>query len=108
MQPALLRRDRLRTNNKDGTYREVDMGACRSLLIVCILVFVPSAASLADAYDDCVGFVDTVPTIISSQGTWCLRQNLATSATSINAIEIQTNNVAIDCHGFKLGNLGAG
>ena len=60
----------------------------------------PAAAS--ESYDNCVGFIDALPAVITTQGTWCLRQNLDTSATSGNMIEIQTNNVTIDCNGFRL------
>src|SRR5207248_7856530 len=42
------------------------------------------------------------------QGTWCLRQNLDTSATTGNMIEIQTNNVTIDCNGFRIRGSGGG
>src|SRR5438105_1847117 len=82
-------------------------------LIVAGLAFAAMAglscgAALADSYDDCAGFVDAVPIAITTQGIWCLKQNISTAATNIIAIDIQTNNVTIDCHGFKLGNLGAG
>ncbi len=41
-------------------------------------------------------------------GHLCLKGNLATSLTSGNIIDVQTNNVTIDMNGFKLGGLGAG
>src|SRR5690606_3370431 len=44
----------------------------------------------------------------STQGTWCLRKNLATNITSGAAIAIATNNVTIDCNDFKIGGLAAG
>src|SRR5437016_13634011 len=66
----------------------------------------PTAA--AESYDSCFGFIDALPATITTQGTWCLRQNLDTSATSGNMLEIQTNNVTIDCNGFRLRGSGGG
>ena len=39
---------------------------------------------------------------------WCLRHDLSTSIVSGQAIDIQANNVAIDCNDFKIGGLAAG
>jgi len=52
--------------------------------------------------------ITTLPYTITTQGVYCLTGNLATSMTSGNAIDIQTNNVTIDLNGFKLGGLAAG
>ena len=52
--------------------------------------------------------ITTLPTIITIQGIYCFNGNLATSISSGNAIEIQTNNVTIDLNGWKLGGLAAG
>ncbi len=49
-----------------------------------------------------------VPVIITVQGVYCFKAHIATSLTSGNAIEIQTNNVTIDFNHFKLGGLAAG
>src|SRR5687767_10729805 len=65
-------------------------------------------AHAAESLDTCAGFITSVPTVITSQGTWCLDRDLSTSASSGRAIEIMVNNVTIDCNHFKLGNLGAG
>jgi hypothetical protein len=54
------------------------------------------------------GFITTLPAVINSQGTWCMTQDLSTSISSGFAITINTNNVTIDCNGFKLGGLAAG
>jgi hypothetical protein len=76
------------------------------LAVVALSVSRPGLA--AESYDSCVGFIDTIPTVINEQGTWCLRQNLTTSAGSGNMISIVTDNVTIDCNGFKIGGLGGG
>lgn len=62
----------------------------------------------AETYHTCEGFIDSLPATISTQGVWCLRENLGTNINSGNAITIATNNVTIDCNGFKIGGLAAG
>ncbi len=49
-----------------------------------------------------------LPTVITSQGVYCLTGHLTTNMTSGKAIEIQTNNVTIDLNGWKLGGQAAG
>lgn len=68
----------------------------------------PSPAVAAESYDNCTGFVNSLPATISTQGTWCLNKDLATFMTSGDAITIATNNVTLDCNNFKIGGLGAG
>lgn len=65
-------------------------------------------ASAAESYANCSGFIDSVPAVISTQGVWCLRTDLATAIGTGSAILVATNNVTIECNGFKLGGLGAG
>lgn len=62
----------------------------------------------AESYDNCTGYVDSLPATIGNQGTWCLRHNVSTAITSGAAITIATNNVTLDCNDFKIGGLGAG
>jgi len=79
----------------------------RSLLACAAMASAP-AAMAAEGYDNCTGFIDAVPVVISSQGTWCLRHDVSTAVTEGSAIEIAANNVTIDCNGFKVGGLAAG
>jgi len=65
-------------------------------------------AHAAESYDNCTGFIDTLPATISTQGTWCLRKDLSTAMTSGAAITVNSNNVTIDCNDYKLGGLAAG
>src|SRR5439155_26293855 len=67
-----------------------------------------SSASAAGSYDNCVGYIDAVPIVISTPGTWCLRHDVVTNATGIRAIDIETNNLTIDWNGLGLSNLPAG
>jgi parallel beta-helix repeat protein len=68
----------------------------------------PSPALAAQSYDNCTGFIDSLPATLTTQGTWCLRHDLATGITSGKAITVATNNVTIDCNDFKLGGTSAG
>ena len=52
--------------------------------------------------------ITTLPAVITVQGVYCFKGNLATAMASGNAIDIQTNNVVLDLNGFKLGGLSAG
>ena len=70
------------------------------------LVLAPVHA--AEDEDGCTGYIDALPATLASQGTWCLRDDLATGIASGAAITIATNNVTIDCHHFKIGGLAAG
>ena len=78
-----------------------------AVLLVLAWVLVPGSAQ-AETYHTCAGFITSLPAVISTQGTWCMKQDLATAVTSGNAITINTNNVTIDCNDFKLGGLAAG
>jgi hypothetical protein len=71
-----------------------------------LLPAVPARA--ADSYDTCAGFITSLPATISTQGTWCMNRDMATSLASGAAITIKTNNVTIDCNDFKLSGLAAG
>jgi len=66
------------------------------------------AAQAAESYDNCSGFIDSVPATITTQGVWCLRADLSTAVATGFAIDVATNNVTIDCNQFKLGGLAAG
>jgi len=71
-------------------------------------VILAAPAEAARSYDNCTGFVDSVPAVITTQGTWCLRADLSSALASGNIIQIATNNVTLDCNDFKLGGLAAG
>jgi hypothetical protein len=78
------------------------------LLVMGMFLSMPRIAHAAESYDNCTGFITSIPATITTQGTWCLKTDLATAITSGNAITINTNNVTIDCNNFKLGGLAAG
>ena len=65
-------------------------------------------AVAAESLDSCTAYVDVLPATLSTQGTWCLRANLATSATTGAAITIAATNVVLDCNHFTVDGSGAG
>ena len=81
-----------------------------STLLALILanMTLPVPGRAAQSYDNCTGFIDSLPASITTQGTWCLRRDLSTAVASGAVITVNTNNVIIDCNDFKLGGLAAG
>ena len=78
------------------------------LLVMSLWLGAARVASAAESYDNCTGFITSLPATISTQGTWCLKQDLATAITSGYAVYINANNVTLDCNGYKIGGLAAG
>jgi parallel beta-helix repeat protein len=95
-----------------GLRRYGDLGhLLRTAVVLAVLAVahgIGATAQAAESYDNCTGFIDSVPATISTQGTWCLRKDLSTTMATGNAITMAANNVTLDCNGFKLGGLGAG
>ncbi|HEY0505556.1 MAG TPA: hypothetical protein VGD42_18880 [Lysobacter sp.] len=52
--------------------------------------------------------ITSLPATLTTQGVYCLKQNLATAISEGQAIDIQNSNVTLDCNGYKIGGLGAG
>jgi nitrous oxidase accessory protein NosD len=88
------------------------MSFLRALLITVTVSLIallnPTTVLAAQSYDNCTGFITSLPATITTQGTWCLNADLTTAITSGNAITVAANNVTIDCNDFKLGGLAAG
>ena len=78
---------------------------CLPSLLVLTAASLPARA--AESYDNCTGFIDTVPAVVGTQGVWCLRAHQVAPITTGAAITVNTNNVTIDCNGFRLSNLPA-
>jgi len=79
-----------------------------SRLLAAALWLAATPCLAAESYDNCTGFIESVPVTITAQGTWCLRGDLATPIAAGAAIEIGTSNVTLDCNHFKLGGLAGG
>jgi parallel beta-helix repeat protein len=79
-----------------------------TLLPALTLLLIPRAGHAAEDYANCTGTIASLPAVINSPGTWCVGQNLSTAITSGNAIDIQADNVIVDCNDFRIDGLGAG
>ena len=77
------------------------------LLLAVVGLAVPAAPRAAQSYDNCTGFIDSLPASITAQGTWCLRKHLYTSQASGPAISVLADNVTIDCNDHRLSGFGA-
>src|ERR1700685_3893541 len=77
------------------------------LFLLAMLAFVQPAHA-ARSYDNCTGFVTSLPAVISTPGTWCLNQNLSTSTIGGYAIRIAANDVVLDCNDFLVDGLPLG
>lgn len=81
----------------------VNPAASRFVLLTLVLVAFQARAETVNCTP-----ISALPAVITVQGVYCLKGNLATAMPSGNAIDIQTNNVVLDLNGFKLGGLSAG
>jgi parallel beta-helix repeat protein len=82
--------------------------ASRVLMLLCLCIGFYVVPARAETFHTCGTVIASLPTVISSQGVFCLTHDLSTAITVGNAIDIQTNNVTIDCNGYKIGGLAAG
>ena len=81
-------------------------GALAGLALAAACAVTPARA--ARSYDNCTGFIDSLPATITTAGTWCLRKDLNTAVSSGQAILVASNNVTVDCNDFRIGGLPAG
>ena len=79
-----------------------------AVLLAAAALFGAAGAHAAQSYDNCTGFITSLPALVTTQGTWCLKQDLTTAISNGNAITIAANNVTLDCNDFKIGGLTAG
>jgi len=68
----------------------------------------PTPAVAAESYDNCAGFITSLPATITAPGIWCLDRDLSTAITSGIAVTVNANNVTIECNRFRIGGLQAG
>jgi hypothetical protein len=78
------------------------------LTLLALFTGLSFAPAHAETFHTCGSIITSLPTQISTQGVYCLSHDISTAITSGNAILINTNNVTIDCNGYKIGGLGAG
>jgi len=81
-----------------------------SIVLLCLLAMLAWSrpAQAASSYDNCAGFITSVPAVISTAGTWCLKQDVTTAITGGTAITISADNITLDCNDFRIDGLAAG
>ena len=79
-----------------------------ALAMLLLLGSTARPATAAESYDNCTFFIESLPAVLTTQGTWCMNRDLSSSLASGSAIVVAANNVTIDCNHFKLGGLQAG
>jgi len=69
------------------------MSAVRKLLLPIVLLggFVVAPCSQAETFHTCGNIIASLPTVLSSQGVYCLSHDLTTAITSGNAITVNIN-----------------
>jgi len=72
------------------------------LVALALGMAIPRVGHAAESYDNCTGFITSAPASITTQGTWCLKNDITASFLSGEAIFVAANNVTIDCNGFKI------
>lgn len=80
----------------------------RAAMLATLLLLSSGTTHAAEGYDNCTGTVASLPATITTQGVWCLKADLSTDIASGAAIRVETNNVTIECNGFRIGGLAAG
>src|SRR4249919_153681 len=74
------------------------------LLAGLLWLALPCSAEAAESYDSCKGYITSLPATISTPGTWCLKQNLSSLASTGSGINITAKDVTLDCNDFLLDN----
>src|SRR5678815_5060229 len=62
-------------------------------MLALMLAGTPVGGHAAESYGNCVGYIDTLPATLSTQGVWCLRKDLSTNLATGVAIKVQANNI---------------
>jgi len=73
----------------------------RTALIVLAALMGLAGTAAADETTFCNFFITTLPYTITTQGHYCLQQNLSTAITSGAAITISVDYVVLDLNNFK-------
>ncbi|WP_242110312.1 hypothetical protein [Luteimonas aquatica] len=87
--------------------KKPELAYSKALVILGVLAGFTYALPAAAETINCIN-ITSIPTTITTQGVYCLKQNVSGSLASGAAITVNTNNVTIDCNEYKVGNLAAG
>src|SRR5690606_36853489 len=67
-----------------------------------VAVALPAVLALpaqADGTDGCTEYIDAAPAAADQPGTWCLANDIRTTADERTAVTVATDDVSIDCRG---------
>ncbi len=85
------------------------MNASRWILVSLVaLTGLVSLPSRAETFHTCGTTIASLPVVISSAGVYCLNHDMNTAITGGDAVTINSNNVTLDCNGYKIGGLAGG
>jgi hypothetical protein len=76
--------------------------ACAALVLAALGA--PRVAAAAQDTDNCTGMIGSLPTTISTPGTWCMDQGFGVLLSAGVAITINSDNVVLDCNGNVVDN----
>lgn len=78
------------------------LSSCLPMIALAVVLLFAPHARAGQSHDNCVGYIDSLPAQLDKQGTWCMRANLSTNIASGGAIQINLNNVVVDCNGYRI------
>jgi parallel beta-helix repeat protein len=81
----------------------------RTLLALALLAAASATTpARAETAATCTATITALPIVIGARGVYCLSKDLGTDITSGIAVTVQTNQVTIDCNGYRISGLPAG
>ena len=86
--------------------RRIATASLNLVLFGGVFLALPGTGLAADT-DSCTA-INSVPATISQPGVYCLNKDIATTMASGIAITIDSGDVTLDLHGYRLGDEGAG
>ncbi|SOD57701.1 hypothetical protein [Pseudoxanthomonas wuyuanensis] len=78
-----------------------------TIALVLAFIWLALARPAAAETINCIN-ITSIPTTITTQGVYCLKQHVWAALASGSAITVMGNNITIDCNNHKIGNLAAG
>jgi hypothetical protein len=76
--------------------------------VAAAVLLLAAATTVARAETTLCINITSLPATITAPGSYCLKQDLATTISSGTAISIEANNVTVDLNGFRLGGMSGG
>jgi hypothetical protein len=84
------------------------MTMLRIAIALGLVALLHPAPAAADTFATCTNTISSVPAVLTKPGIYCFDRDLSMAPSSGVAVDIASHHVAIDCNGYRLGNLSAG